>query len=240
MSTLRFWLAWQAVLRHPRVLPFAARVVAVQGAFMALVGGGASASAGFHDKAGCWDVRTWNLTAAEEQALWEVAALYGIHFWKRDKPAHMGGMDEHGHAITLWDGPLDSGAAHQRRQAITGRDGLARNGPDYMTRKTPLVLSYPAKLIEGDDMADAETQAQLDRIEAAQKATLAAIAAATDAEVRRDLKDRERQTKRYRALVAKIGGVADTLEGDARAAVLRVLAEEEDVTGPDNPAPEKL
>lgn len=241
MSTDRFWRAWQALLRRPRVVPFADRITPVQGAWMALVGGGAVDSAGFHDLAACWDVRTWNLTDDEERILWEEAELLGIHFWKRARPAHMGGMDEHGHAVTLWDGPMDAGAAQQRLQAINGRDGLSRSGPDYMPRKTPPVLSYPAALIEGeDDMADAKTQRQLDRIEAAQKATLAAIEAATDAEVRRDLKDRERQSRRYRNLVAKIGGLADTLEGAARAAVLRVLAEEEDVTGADNPVPEKL
>lgn len=241
LSTIRFWKAWQAVLRDPRVAPFAHLIVPVQGAFMALLGGGATASAGYHDRAGCWDVRTWNLSDAQEQILWDVAEEYGIHFWKRDlNPAH-GGMDEHGHAVTLWDSPLDSGAASQVVATRNRRDGLARNGPDYMRRKTAPVFTYPAKLIErGDDMTDAKTQAQLDRIEKLAKDTNKDLDKFRTAEGIRDKAEAKKNSQRYRALVTKLGGLADELEGDARAKLLRVLADEPDVTGPDNPAPTKL
>lgn len=236
MSTLRFWKAWQAVLRHPRVLPFAARVVPVQGAFMALIGGGATASAGYHDKAGCWDVRTWNLTDAEEQTLWEVAEIYGIHFWKRDLSAAHGGMDEHGHALCLWDGPLDSGAASQRVAAINKRDGLAGNGPDYMTRKTGPVLTYPAHLITEDYMATSAAEQKLDQALELLKGLDTDLEKLTDAERLRYKLDAKRQSKRYSALVAKIGALADKPDGITRADLLKVLADEPDVTGPDNPA----
>lgn len=251
LATAFFWRVWQAVLDDDRVRPFAHLVVVVQGAFMARLGGGATASAGYHDLGGCWDVRTWNLTAEQERILWAVAWEYAICFWKRDM-AH-GGMDEHGHGVAGWDRPLASGAAYQWTQARNRRDGLAGNGPDYMPRpKTPLPTFPPADLLRGDDlMSDAQFKAldgKLDRV-------LDRINATADADRTRDQRAAQKAREVAARQIAALGGLADQLaqiaEGtsddatreqlrNTRAAILKALADDPDVDGADNPAPGKV
>lgn len=136
---------WQQILDDPAVQPFADRLTIVQGAFMERAGGGASASAGVHDKAGCLDVRTWNLNATELEGFIRATRRHGFPFWRRDQ-RH--GMDPHAHGILGTDHPLDSGAAYQWRQYLDGRNGLANNAPDYEWRPSPLVTTPP----EADDM----------------------------------------------------------------------------------------
>src|SRR5690625_709749 len=76
------WL--ENVLNRPRVRPFADKVTIVQGAWMAKAGGGASASAGYHDGGGCLDFRTWNLTTTEVNHLIVAMRLEGAAAWRRD------------------------------------------------------------------------------------------------------------------------------------------------------------
>lgn len=144
---------WNQILADPDVAPFASKVVIVQGAFMERVaGGGAAASAGYHDKAGCWDIRTWNLTADELERFIRAARRNGWAFWRRDK-LH-GGMESHAHGVLGTDQPLAAGAAHQWQQYIAGGDGLASNGPDYEWRPNPLVTTppKPPELTRGADV----------------------------------------------------------------------------------------
>lgn len=132
-------------------LPFGDKVTLVQGAFMARVGGGAAASAGYHDQAGCWDERLWNLTVAEADELIRVYRSHGIACWRRD--GEHGGMDPHIHCLLGTDSPLAGGAAIQWQQYLSGHDGLASNGPDYEWRPSPLVTTPPE-----DDMPYTEQQ----------------------------------------------------------------------------------
>lgn len=240
-----FWLVWTSMLQDKRLTSFRDKITVVQGPWMSKVaGGGATASAGYHDRGGCIDVRTWNLTAAEQQILWNVAREYGFWFWKRDElPAH-GGMEQHGHAIAGWDHDLAGGAAMQWVQAKNGRDGLARNGPDYMKRNGPIVLVPPARLLEAD-MADSDEI--LRRVKELQKD----LSTFRTNEVARD-KDAAAKAKATAARQIKVlGGVVDQLgalatESDINALKKKLtqlqttlvthLAADKDVDGADNPA----
>ena len=240
-----FWFVWLRMLADPRLDAFRDRIVVVQGPWMIKNGGGAVASAGYHDRGGCIDVRTWNLTLAEQAILWAVAAEYGFWFWKRDlAPAH-GGMDEHGHAIAGWDHDLASGAAIQWTQARNGRDGLASNGPDYMVRRGPLVEFPPDQLLQEDDMFSDADRSTLNRIERG-------LGTFRSNELERDKRAAEKANAVAARQIAALGGLADRLtelandtKDDAtrqelqatRAAILKALADDPDVDGPDNPAP---
>lgn len=135
--------------------------VIVQGAWMSMSGGGAAASAGYHDGGGCLDIRVRDLTPAQRAELVRVIRAGGAAAWIRD-PAH-GGMDEHCHLVLGSDFDVDDGAAWQFQRYLAGRDGLASDGPDYHPRPNPLVTKPPAEYLE-DDMTPAQS-AQLQRVE---------------------------------------------------------------------------
>lgn len=258
LFTNAFWTVWLAILAHPRVRPFAANIVWVQGAFMSRVpGGGATASAGYHDLAGCGDVRTWNLTTEQERALWWVSCLVGaIYFWKRDLSAAHGGMDEHGHGLAVWDQPLASGAQVQRGQALGGRDGLASNGPDYHPRPDPRpTLPDPAIWKEPDIMADPDVVRTVNDTHANTELILERISGFRQAEAERDRAAAKKAREVAQRQIAALGGVVDRLtelatekDADKLQAAMRDLArtvkthlaDDPDVDGPDNPAPEKV
>src|SRR5690625_7647960 len=69
-------------LNRPRVRPFADKVTIVQGEWMAKAGGGASASAGYHDGGGCLDFHTWNLTTTEITLMHVQMRLEGKEDWQ--------------------------------------------------------------------------------------------------------------------------------------------------------------
>ena len=129
---------WEGVVKE---LGF--RPTVVQGAFMTRNGGGASASAGYHDKAGCFDVRTWDLTLAQLNELIKVCRKRGGAAWRRDKSAVHGGMDPHCHITLGTDSPLSAGAAASWRSYVDGRNGLANGARDYEWRPSPLVTTPP-------------------------------------------------------------------------------------------------
>lgn len=108
----------------------------VQGAFMAELGGGASASAGYHDRSGCIDTRTWDLEPDDQDRLIRAARATGWAVWKRDG-AH-GGMDEHMHWVLLGEPDMAGGACDQERDYLAGLDGLASRGTDYHWRPEPI------------------------------------------------------------------------------------------------------
>ena len=136
------WL--QNVLARPRVKPFAHKVTIVQGAWMARAGGGAAASAGYHDGGGCLDFRTWNLTTTEVNHLIVAMRLEGAAAWRRDA-AH-GGMDPHIHITLGGDKGMTSGALNSWNQYLNGYNGLASYGRDYEWRPSPIrKFKYRAK-----------------------------------------------------------------------------------------------
>lgn len=122
--------------------------VIVQGAYMSRVpGGGADASAGYHDLGGCLDLRTWDHTGGALDKLVRVLREHGAAAWRRDR--QHGGMDPHLHMVCGWDDELSQGARFQWVQYQGGRNGLDDNGPDYEWRPSPLVTTPPEK---DDDM----------------------------------------------------------------------------------------
>lgn len=129
----------------------------VQGAFMTRVGGGASASAGYHDAGGCLDLRTWNLGASQIEDVIRTTRSLGAASWVRDQ-RH--GMDPHIHLLLGSDKPLASGAAYQWQQYLNGRDGLSGNGPDYHWRPSPLVTTPPRE----DYLMTSAAEQKLDKI----------------------------------------------------------------------------
>ena len=134
------------------------RPVIVQGAFMTQVGGGAEASAGVHDQAGTFDLRTRDLTQAQSDQLVRTLRRFGAAAWRRDW-TH-GGMAPHLHLVLGTDRPLSSGAYIQWRDYTRGYDGLASRGKDYEWRPDPLVLTPP----EEDIVKPEDIEAIADRV----------------------------------------------------------------------------
>lgn len=138
---MRQWL--DNVLARPRVKPFADKVTVVQGAWMKRAGGGATASAGYHDGGGCLDFRTWNLTTTEINHLIVAMRLEGAAAWRRDS-RH--GMDPHIHITLGGDAGMTSGAVNSWQQYLNGTNGLASYGSDYEWRPDPIRrFHYKAK-----------------------------------------------------------------------------------------------
>ena len=139
-----------------RVAPFADKLVIVQGAFMTRNGGGASASAGYHDLAGCIDFRDYNLTEAERDTFCYVARCYGGAAWYRD--AEHGGFDAHIHITLGGDYPLSNGARTSWISYQEGDNGLTGSsaGPDYVRRPNPFVTSYTGPVPFQEDELNAD------------------------------------------------------------------------------------
>lgn len=114
--------------------------VITQGAWMSKAGGGAAASAGYHDAGGCLDLRVWNLTPAQQERTIRTLRAMGAAAWLRDQ-RH--GMEPHIHLVLGSDADLAEGAALQWADYRAGRDGLSSAGPDYHWRPNPLVLTPP-------------------------------------------------------------------------------------------------
>lgn len=159
-ATNYMWTFWRNVCAELGFTP-----TVVQGAFMARNGGGADASAGYHDQGGCFDLRTWDLSETAVQKVVRTLRSHGAAAWVRDS-RH--GMDPHIHFVLGTDRPLAAGALDQWQDYLDGRNGLANNGPDYHWRPEPLVTEPP----EDDLPLNAEDKAwikeQID--EAAKKA----------------------------------------------------------------------
>lgn len=170
---------FQAICNDPRLASIKDKIAIVQGAFMSRVGGGADASDGYHNEAGCIDIRRWSLTEAEVTLFIEVASEYGLQFWRRDEDYAHGHMESHCHGVLGSDSPLSSGATQQVHDLMANPrlDGLANRGHDYEERFTPIRFAPPDELLQEDDMADPATQKVLadilDGVQAAQKRDVA-------------------------------------------------------------------
>lgn len=134
--TMKAW--WEAYVRHLGFTP-----TITQGPWQEKNGGGADASAGYHDKGAALDLRVWDRTPDEVGKMIREARRGGAPAWLRDL-AHGNFSDAHVHLAVPDDLPMDDGLAAQVDAYVRGRDGLASNGPDYHWRPVPLVLSAPA------------------------------------------------------------------------------------------------
>lgn len=138
----------------------------VQGAWMVRAGGGAADSAGYHDGGGCLDLRTWDLSTTQQQAVIHATRWGGAGSWIRGARQ---GMDPHIHLVLGTDDDLSTGAAWQFLNYVHGGDGLSGDGADYHQRPHPIVTEPPASLME-DDM----TPEDFDKIRALVKDEIAA------------------------------------------------------------------
>ena len=169
-------------------------------------GTGASASAGTHE-GDALDLRVWDRSVTQVQAMVRVAREMGAAAWLRDR--HHGGFsDPHVHLIPgPWATPAPA-AIRQWDAYLRGRDGLASNGPDYHPRPAPLVTRW-----EPDDMSQYAKQ-------------LDAIQNAVDALTKQQKKraDRTLAFQRYvRAALGKAAGVDKQVLADLD----RLIAEAE-------------
>lgn len=163
------WALWLRVLDDLDFTP-----TIIQGAYMARAGGGADDSSGFHDAGGCFDIRTWDLTADQLETLIRTLRRYGCAAWRRDH--EHGGFDPHLHFVCGTDYDLAPGAAAQWRDYLAGHDGLASHGPDYEWRPSPLVTTPPEE--------DTMTPDDFDRIRLiVREETADAVDKALDAEL---------------------------------------------------------
>jgi hypothetical protein len=160
---------WEGVVRE---LGF--RPAIVQGAHMLLNGGGADASAGFHDKGGCLDLRTWDLSATQVTAVIHATRRGGAGSWVRD---HRHGMDPHIHLVLGTDHDLSTGAAWQWLNYLHGGNGLSSGGDDYHPRPDPMRLTPPDHYLKGlYDMTPEEVRAIVrDEVQAAQPGIAKAV-----------------------------------------------------------------
>lgn len=131
-----------------------------QGAWMAQAGGGAAASAGYHDGGGCLDLRVRDLRPGEATRLIRVLRARGAAAWLRDE-AHGGFRDPHIHLVLGSDHGLTTGARWQWSEYLAGRSGLASRGADYHWRPDPIVTTPPRE--DWFDMATKDELAQVVR-----------------------------------------------------------------------------
>lgn len=240
-----------AIKLHPLIKPFAWKIVVVQGAFMYKNGGGASSSDGFHNLAGCIDIRTWNLTTSEIDKLSWVHSIIAFPGWRRDYTYRHGGMSPHFHAVLGSDGPMSYGSNLSWSSYLGGGDGLAGPGGDYERRPSPKVLYPPESLMQGGWlMADdaAEIKAMIRNLDKD-------LAQFRKGEWQRDKEAAKKARESKERIIDVIGGLADQLTliensaddivtvkqkiREAREAILQALAADPDVDGKDNPAPQE-
>ena len=228
---------WEAILDDPRLAEIAHLITIVQGPWMTKNGGGAQDSAGYHDRGGCIDIRTWNLTATQLDLFIFVASEYGFHFWRRDR-RH--GMDPHAHGVLASDASLTDGARQQilDLKAIPRRDGLAGGGRDYERRYEPIRFDTPTRLLQEDPLSDKTVKAQIAETNAAVQRLEGLVETLATDEHKRNLANIERVRKlkeQNRRLIAELGGLADSLEGEPRRKVLAILARDTDIDGAEKP-----
>lgn len=115
----------------------------VQGPWMSRVpGGGADASAGYHDQAGAVDFRVWDRVTVEQQFMVRQSRRMAGAGWIRDQ-AH-GGMDPHMHVTIGPAEPKDVGLEWQWDDYLADGNGLSgsSHGTDYHWRPIPLIVTW--------------------------------------------------------------------------------------------------
>lgn len=142
------WNWWESVVAQ---LGF--RPTITQGAHMLRNGGGADASAGYHDLGACFDLRVWDLTDDQLRQTIRTLRANGAAAWLRN-PQHGGFDDPHIHLVLGTDRPIADGAAYQWADYISGGDGMS--GSDYHPRPVPLVTKPPER-----DWFDMATEAEV-------------------------------------------------------------------------------
>lgn len=263
LATRFMWAVFDAIRDDPNVKPFAHLITPVQGAFMLQAGGGASASDGFHNYAGCMDIRSWNLTQTQMTIFINTGRRIAFGLYRRDTSWAHGGMSPHIHGTLGGDRPYGSGASVSWSSYVNGGDGLSGPGGDYEWRPSPLVTYPPAWVFEEDWMTtqDAATiKAQNKHTQDMVKTLTGEFRKFRGAEYERDMKEfdqlqeiADKQRAIATRVIEKVGGLKDLLveisqemdtdpvSAKAKLALLdenvhSILAEDPDIDGAENPA----
>src|SRR5690606_15237895 len=109
------------------------RPTIVQGAYMG--SSGAAASAGTHERSGCLDLRTWDLTEDQRTKWMRAARSIGWAAWYRTSAQ---GFDPHMHVLLLGEPDMHPDARDQEAQYRAGLNGLASRGRDDFWRPNPI------------------------------------------------------------------------------------------------------
>lgn len=228
----------------------AGKLVIIQGAFMG--SGGADASAGTHELAGCNDVRRWNLTSVEAARTIDIANEVGEIWWER---TYAQGFDPHFHNLLPNDGPLHPDALAQVAGFNRGENGLASRGADTHQRPSrPL----PLFTFQEDDMFEEADRKKLNHLSEQVENLRKRLNEGLSAERQRDQAERELETARNKKRTKSLAEVADRITAyinqygqlDRRlmkalqaeqAEVLRILREDRATDGtPDDPSDEAV
>lgn len=158
-ATDREWERWEAA-----VFDMGFRPTITQGPWQRLnPGGGADASAGYHDFGGTFDLRVWDRTDVEVARMVRVLRNNGCAAWLRNIQ-HGGFKDPHIHFVMAGEPNLSSGARWQVSEYAAGRAGLggsstpiSARAKDYHPRPAPLVLSPTEEMFmpTADEIANA-------------------------------------------------------------------------------------
>ena len=119
-----------------------------------------SLSGGTHTGGGAFDLRTWNMTKAQREALQLELRRRGVAAWLRGYGDGTT-FDPHLHGIVCDEPGLSPQARQQCTAYANARDGLARNGPDPYPR--PKQTGFPKTQPEEEDM-NADQDRKLDEI----------------------------------------------------------------------------
>lgn len=122
-----------------KVAPF--EPVITQGPWQ--LGRGASASAGTHDMAGCFDIRTRDLSAEQRHYLIREGRRRACAVWWRTPPVF---SEEHAHAVLGPAHPKSAAAANQWDEFLGDGDGLIGTARDPHWRPAPLVTTWAPAL----------------------------------------------------------------------------------------------
>lgn len=103
------------------------------------LGRGASASAGTHDMAGCFDIRTRDLTPEQLHFLIREGRRRAMAVWHRTPPVF---DEEHAHGVLGPAHPKSAAAANQWDEYLGDGDGLIGTARDRHWRPAPLVTTW--------------------------------------------------------------------------------------------------
>lgn len=228
--TRRAKLMFDIACEHAKVHPSI-----IQGSFMGE--DAAKASSHTHDKAGCIDTRTFDLTDDEIRRLIRAGRSIAAVSWKRVPPT----FAEHMHWLFLGDSPMHAETEAQVTQYKNGLDGLG--GPDPFFRPDPLVttFNYDAMLAQEGEM-NLNDKLFPDREDSPTVRESLVAANAAERKVTKVLDRladfRKANAERDAGLAAQLDRIADAVQDDAtKEQVRRVIAElrqqDRDVTQPE-------
>ena len=156
---------WEWWLRCCEELGFTPQIT--QGAWMTLAGGGANASAGYHDGGGCFDLSIKYVSDQQRRRMVVVFRSMGAAYYERYESQ---GFSLHAHLCLGSDYDIDDGAFAQWQEYLHGPpagggDGLMGGAPDYHWRPDPIVTKPPQEDYMGTSDAEKKLDSALKKLD---------------------------------------------------------------------------